>query len=76
MFGQGAGFIRLDRADKMPAEVQILQLGHFIQRLLQVIFAKIPLPGLSHRANAGSGLALADRQQRDSVNAISPGGRI
>ena len=44
MTGDVAGFIRLDGADKMPADIQLAEQLNFLYCLLHIAFAKIPLP--------------------------------
>ena len=44
MFGNAAGLVGLQRADKMPDDINVIKLRYLEGRLLLVILAKIKLP--------------------------------
>ena len=63
MLGDATGLIGLHRSDEMPFQLQRGQLGHFIQRFLEVILPEIALTGGGQRGDGRRWLSLADRQQ-------------
>lgn len=67
VLGHGAGFVALQRANAMPLQaikpLQIVQLGHFVQRFLHVVFTKGALTGCSGGAHGIGTKGLRDGQQ-------------
>ena len=72
VFGNRSRLVALDRSDEMPFQCQIRTFRtdsvHFIQRLLQIIFAKRGLPGLGRSDHRIRIEGLRYGQQVDAVN--------
>ena len=57
------GLVALHRANEMPYQWQVGQAGHFLQRLLHIALAEVPLPGCSQGSHRICRHRLADGQQ-------------
>ena len=65
--GQLTGLVRLNGTDEMPFDAQAAQLGHFRDRLLQLVFAEARLSETIAGLDLLSGLGLADCQKTHGV---------
>ena len=67
IFGHGAGFVRLQRSDKVPVDIQISKLRYFFQRFLQVVFAETALIVLVSGAYVLCRTGFADSEQQHAI---------
>lgn len=67
VLGHQAGFVALDRADAMPLQGQVAQLGDFLHRFLDVVFTKGGLPGGKGGLHGIRAKSFGHRQQMDAV---------
>ena len=67
------GFVGLDAADEMPNQLQIGELIHFGQSLLQIVFAEIRDAGGGGLAYRFGSLSLGNGNQSDRIG-VPPGG--
>ncbi len=72
-----ARLVALDRADKVPLEWQITQLGNLVDGFLDIVFTKRDLPGSMRFAHCISRPGLGNRKQPHRIvvpSAFPPGG--
>src|SRR3990167_6980261 len=66
VLGDGLGFVRLDRTDKVPGQRQVAQFGLLFQGFLQVVLTEIAGAGCKGLANRFGRFGFAHREQANS----------
>ncbi len=65
VLGHLAGLVRLQRANEVPRQRQLRELGDLRQRFLKIVFAKVAQPGTVGLFDGVGRLPLGDRNQAD-----------
>ena len=59
--------VALQMTNQMPGQRQIVELRHFRQRFLDIVFAKMTQSGLIRRPDNAGGPGFTDRQQLHGI---------